>query len=187
MSEDGRGMNELMAQVLRLYRETQALLVSADDLMTDKSWASVNNTCITGSNSLDQPEQWFAQTAHRFYRHSGPERSGILSYVSVLLFDSDKPDLLAEPLLTAGWMDYGSDGDLDNYDYWYSRFHIWMPDPSDDGVARSVGSNNWPKWKLPFEKISTLAVPLVEVTTTDTLNERIVTPLLADIGSSTRS
>lgn len=184
MTADQLGIKDLMMQILRLYREMQNLLVSADDLMAAKSWTPFNSVCITGSNSLDQPDQWFAQAAHRLYRSGAPEHASALSYIAILLFDSGKPDALPQPLVTGGWMDYGQNGKISDYYYWYARFHSWMPDASNDGVVHRVESNHWPKWKLPFERIATLAVPLAEVTSTHELNQRIVGPLLADIGTA---
>lgn len=160
------------------------LLSTADDLMNTHSWKPTTNVCITGSNSLEQPENWFAQTAHRFYKSEAPEYTSFLAFISILFCDTAQPAHVPEPILTGGWFDYGAAGDVDKHWYSYARFHIWMPDARTDGIVRSTESSTWPKWKLPFSRLTTLAIPLVDVSTADVLKRRVVTPLVAAMTAS---
>src|SRR5262245_61283959 len=129
MSTDPTGINSLMSQVARLFRELQTLLVSADDLMAAKSWSADGNTCNTGSNSISRPTKWLPTEVHRFYLTKNSPT--VLCYIAAMLYPAEKRSLLPQPLLTAGWIKYPTS--QIQYKYWYCLFHTWMPGRDDQG------------------------------------------------------
>ena len=53
-----------------------------------------------------------------------------LAYVSVILDDRDEnvSFKIDEPLLTAGWFDYGKGKKASsNWNWWYALYYIWVP------------------------------------------------------------
>jgi hypothetical protein len=188
MTTSGKELLGFVREIQRFAAQVADLLGHVDKLMDGDGWelaTSQNIAYASPSQSLDKPRQWFPNEVFRFYR--ADERPHVMPFVSVLLDDDRRGDYkLEEPLLTAGWFEFegaapptvGSDC------WWWSRFHGYMPDPrrDDGGMNVVIPKQAWPDeyrpaW-YPFDRAVTLAVPLVQVTDTRALEQKIITPLL---------
>src|SRR5207245_6025333 len=126
---------------------------TADILMADEGWKTTGSTCISVSYTLLYPRFWLPRDFFRFYKNN-PGHS--LTFVSVLLDDAENESHVEEPLLTAGWFNYGSGREIGNqWQYSYARWHLKMPGRIDEGKLLSADSKDW--WpKEPFVQVSTL-------------------------------
>jgi len=149
--------------------------------MEKSDWTPINNVAVTGSNAVYKPTEWLPTVAHRFYIHLAPAKAHLITFVSAILWEREDIEGIrfTEPLATAGCLDYGV-GNPHKENYWYSwaQFHTWMPGRHDDGKSITSLASHWPKWKLPFQSVSTLAVPLIALGNAEDLSTRIVNPLL---------
>lgn len=182
MNATGRNIVLLMEQVRKLFQDTALLLKTADEYMREKGWTTRTNQCVTLSSVPDAASGWFPEFAFRFYKHEGYKH--LLPFVSVIFYDREGGNHVEESLVSGGWHDYGKgntfpEGDLD----WdFARWHLYMPRRRDDGTLTSVDPRQeWPQYGYRIQRTSTLAIPLVSVTSAEELKARIIEPLLAAI------
>lgn len=112
--------------LVRLYKQSQLLLMDADRIMGEKNWEPTNMLGPAQlSNSLNSPERWYARWAVRFYNQiiSEENKANIdkLLFVSIQ-FASDHSYKVEDPVVSAGWLLYSKpmtkkEAD-NNYYYW---------------------------------------------------------------------
>ncbi|MDE2321550.1 MAG: hypothetical protein KGL31_06480 [candidate division NC10 bacterium] len=181
MSGDGKNIVSLMQQLRKLCEQISLLLMTADSLMIDRGWRAETAQPFAGlSYTLSSPRFWIPQDFSRFYKNNNVQH--ILGFVSVVLDDAEGSTSLDEPLLTAGWFDYGPGVEVGKrWQYSYARWHLKMPQRSDDGRLLPASSTIWPKEPLPFLQVSTLGVPLTSILDAEALKSKIVEPLIQGI------
>ena len=182
MSEDGKNIIAMIQQLRTFFEQVSLLLATADTLMAKDSWKpAAGSACCAGiSYALHLPRYWLPQDLFRFYKRD--DRKHILTFVSVLLPGVDDATNVEEPLLTAGWFDYGAGQEVgDNWEYSYARWHLRMPEGTADGKLRSAGSEMWQKENPIFRRVSTLGRPLTDITNAGELGNAIIDPLLQGI------
>lgn len=192
MTANGKDILGFVQEIRRFCGQLADLLGSADKLMATDGWelaTSSNVAYANPSSSLEKPAKWFPQEVFRFYRNTDNPRA--LAMVSVLL-DSDRKGeyQLVEPLVCGGWFEFATQAPFPASDrWWWSRFHAYMPERRDDGSLNTVSPKTaWPAeyredW-YPFEKVTTIGLPLVGLTDTGSLDGRIVKPLLRALRES---
>jgi len=181
MSGDGKNIVGLMQQLRKLCEQISLLLMTADSLMSDRGWKAEAAQPFAGlSYTLSSPRFWIPQDFSRFYKND--DLRHILGFVSLVLDDAESRTNLEEPLLTAGWFDYGPGEEVGKrWQYSYVRWHLKMPQRSDDGRLLLASSTTWPKEPLPFLRVSTLGVPLTSIADAEALKSGIIEPLIQGI------
>lgn len=178
MSENGKNAMKLINQIKNLYKEISLVLQTADKLMEDHKWKpKAGNTAVTWSYHLAYPDWWIPQDIFRFYFKEGYEH--ILPFISVILFDRDNETKLSEPLISAGYFDYGIGNTITTWEYWYSHFHIKQDNFKDDGELAPILLNDPEKYT--FKNAYSLAKPLMQIYNSQSLLDEIVKPLLDGI------
>lgn len=150
--------------------------------MAKADWKSEGNNSISDiSYSLLNPSQWIPIIAFRFYKHKN--YPGILSYVSVLLCDHlDRKYTIKEPLVTAGFFDYGTAEVKDNWEYWYARYFGYLS--KDHNLNADGQSFRFDKGMLSvdiqgkFENGMLFALPLVSIVNAKDIETQVVDRLL---------
>lgn len=182
MSNDGENILKLVKQMRRLCEQVAMLLRTADEQMSKADWNIESSTTLSEmSYTILNPTQWIPINAFRFYRHKDyPNR---LAYVSVLLDDhGDRAYTIKEPLVTAGFLDYGQ-GKISDDEYWYARYYGHL---SKDHNLKSDGQPfRFDRTMLPpdlqgkFESGRVFAVPLVSISNADDVQSHITSKLLS--------
>lgn len=185
MSSDGENILKAIKQTRSICEQISLLLRTLDEQMKKGDWNSEGNLAIVEtSTSILQPMQWVPSDIFRFYRNEDyPNR---LAYVSVLL-DDDKwrEYTIKEPLVTAGFFDYGhvKVGEQGgNWLYWYARYYGYLAKEkglSPDGQPfhfdpRTARTGDWGK----FESAEVFALPLTSITNARNAKSMITDKLL---------
>jgi len=197
MNFPGAELLALLQDVRTLYSEVARLLSTGEELLRERGWrGAASDSAATAyySTGLDNPKQWMASEAFRFYR-SDSEAQGVLAFVSVLLIphagDWDKLKL-KEPLVTAGWFQYAQIPTITTSVQWHSRWHGYSATPpSSDGtwietLAEEIEEAERSRYKYGFSCARTFGRPLVQIVGPAELDSLIIRPLLEDIGRARR-
>lgn len=178
----------LFADMARLYKQGQLLLMDADRLMGDRDWIPMHNSAVAElSNSLNSPQRWFARWTMRFYMPTTIAQQTLvinrILFVSVH-FTSDVSTGLEtqvdDPLVCAGRLLYGHPMSQDEaqqvYDYWMCKY--WFIGDDHDSLTgwRKTGQSQW------YENLKgseSFIVPLYDITSSERLEELVINPLLA--------
>jgi hypothetical protein len=176
---DGSNIVEALRSLRKLCAEIASLLSSADNLMSHNGWTPmVGNVYGRLTYTLAEPKKWIQQDIFRLYRN--PELKHLACFISVILDDTEKPDSITEPLLTAGFFDYGIGSEVGisekHFDYSLVRWHLNMPDRNDKGVLTQI--EHEPSLKETFKRVGTIGIPLLSITDALGLQRTIITPLL---------
>lgn len=178
MSKDGENAILLVRQMRILYEEISLLLQTADKYMSKEGWKSKSgNTAVTWSYHLAYPGYWIPQDIFRFYMKDGFEH--LLPFIAVILFDRNDDNKITEPLLTGGWFDYGAGDDCSGWEYGHAHFHVDQDNFQTDGELRPMILKNPDKYK--FKKAFSLALPLMDITDSQSLLDSTVKPILKRI------
>mgnify|MGYP001568595060 CR=1 FL=1 len=192
MTDSGKELSGSIRQFRKMFIDLSKLLQTVDELMRNEGWVyppsdrgSQNNVVLAASATINYPERWMPYVLFRFY--TKPNRPSILSYVSVLLDDDvDGEYRLEEPLVTAGFFDYGNK-EADQWEAWWCKWHMYSDeaDRKDDGSVISSYGGWKEEWKkeeqgitYPFEEFKVFARPLVELTTPEIVKAKITDELL---------
>lgn len=183
MSQDETNIILSLRQLRRLYQQLAALLSGADRYMGNHGWGpqGLNYVFANLSYTLSAPQKWMLQDLFRFYRSVDVKH--ILSFVSVILDDVDNPTNLTEPLVTAGWFDYGVGNDVSamsvGFNYSLARWHLKVSGRTDDGKIVPFSKGDDPKTE--FVRGSTFGLPLLSIGDTGSLEEKVMKPLVANL------
>jgi hypothetical protein len=187
MSNDGKNVITTLQQTRRFLGEVAKLLQTADAAMEDRSWGTDGSQAVTVSSTVNKAEDWLPEFAFRYYLNE--EQEHLLPYIAVL-FDYEDEEIklksLQEPLLTAGWYDYGTGGTFDDYSFYYAVIHVYIREWEADGKwhqsdPRTIFPKSWPRGTAV--RCRSLALPLMSFASAEDLTRRVVEPLLEDIQS----
>ena len=153
MKEESMNISNLITQIRTLCKETAALLKTADSLVEKNGWSTITGSYTTSGNSssLDDPIGWVPELLYRYYTNT-EEYPNKLLYVAVILDNRyDNPayptggkDKLEEPILTAGYFDYG-DEKIVNNSVWkdvYCKGYFFSDGLSYDGSIVTLKPEN---------------------------------------------
>lgn len=165
-----------------LYAQIALLLKTSDFQMQIKGWTSKNTYVFGGlSYTVANPQRWIPRSFSRLYKDR--KSLHISAFISVVLGERRKNWNDQEPLLTAGWFDYGIGQQMGNrFNYDWPHWHLNMPQRNDEGRLTSADARTfWSKDKAPFSRVSTLGVPLTSIVDAAGLEKKIIVPLLQGI------
>jgi hypothetical protein len=188
MSEDGKNILKMIKQNKKLFEEMALLLKTSDEQMQKNGWEADGSGAIYDmSKSLNDPQRWLPNYLFRIYFNS--EYENILAYVSILLDDDvygGYEDIITEPLITAGYFDYGEGNKVEEYQQWFTKWYgFWMEKRREDEIIYE-DKKNWkkeweerfPKDDVDFEHYRCFGIPLTSITNTSELESKIVNHLL---------
>ena len=183
MSETGKNVIAAVAQFRKLYCEIGRLLEHADEQMKEHGWKARGNRSVMSKKILQVPQEWLPVVMLRLYDNA--QRKNLLGFVSVVLDDHDGKGRITEPLISAGWCDYGTGKRAKKgYLAGWADCHVEHPavHRADDGTVVIREDKEWlePE-KYGVVRYGSLALPLVSVTNAEDLRKRIVSPLLTGI------
>lgn len=189
---DTTGIAALMRSLRDLCDDIATLLGTADKMMAEAGWGPAqSNTAIAGTSaSVQWPRLWFPSEIFRFYVNArSPE---LLVYIAVLLDDLERKGApVTEPLITAGMFDYGPGKPISAWQYWYSRWHLYMPGSANDGrpltAPATLPAGASEKEKYPFTSVTTFGVALASIGDTQALRSKVIEPLMTLLTSPPRS
>jgi len=192
-------ISNLITQIRTLCKETAALLKTADSLVEKNGWSTITGSYTTSGNSssLDDPIGWVPELLYRYYTNT-EEYPNKLLYVAVILDNRyDNPayptggkDKLEEPILTAGYFDYG-DEKIVNNSVWkdvYCKGYFFSDGLSYDGSIVTLKPENMKCFSdkttdgsLVNRKLKSLALPLIDIKDTAKIEKSVIQPLLTDM------
>ncbi|MBT5306207.1 MAG: hypothetical protein HON76_08905 [Candidatus Scalindua sp.] len=199
MKEESMNISNLITQIRTLCKETAALLKTADSLVEKNGWSTITGSYTTSGNSssLDDPIGWVPELLYRYYTNT-EEYPNKLLYVAVILDNRyDNPayptggkDKLEEPILTAGYFDYG-DEKIVNNSVWkdvYCKGYFFSDGLSYDGSIVTLKPENMKCFSdkttdgsLVNRKLKSLALPLIDIKDTAKIEKSVIQPLLTDM------
>ena len=180
MTPQGEQIIKAVHQVREFYSELANLLLTIDSMMREQGWTSAIGSACLGevSYSVNRPEAWMPFYVYRFYT-SARHPTILLSACAAV--ECSDPQRLQEPLLIGQAFQYGS---LKREEWQFpqnmANWHLWMPQRVDDGTVLAAVDprSTFPDEGCLAEKLTTFARPLVEFTDTESVKDRLVTPLL---------
>lgn len=119
----------------------------------------------------------------RLYDHD--QRKNLLGFVSVLIDDEAGKGRITEPLVSAGWCDYGAGKRAkEGFLAGWADCHVEHKPThrADDGTVIIREDKEWlePE-RYGVVRYGSLALPLTSITNAEALRDRIIKPLLAGI------
>jgi hypothetical protein len=186
LSTDGENILHLVKQMRRLCEEMSLLLRAADENMLAEGWGTETKYALSQiSYSIEKPNYWVPIMLYRYYKNENcPNR---LAYICILLDDHwDRKYTLKEPLLTAGFFDYGSSQVGNNWDFWYFRYfgylskdHNLRPDGQVFQFERgTVPASIQGRFEELFENGEVFAVPLTSIKNSEQIKTEVTDKLL---------
>lgn len=182
MSEDGKNIIGMLQQLSKLYEQIALLLKTSDSLMKVKGWTLAGTNVFGGlSYTAANPQGWIPRSFFSLYENE--KSPHVSAFISVVLGKREKNLNDQEPLLTAGWFDYGLGKQMGNrFNYDWPHWHLNMPQRNDEGRLTSADARTfWPKDKAPFSRVSTLGVPLTSISSSEELKNKLIEPLLREL------
>jgi hypothetical protein len=187
MSNDGENVIATLQQTRRFLGEVAKLLQTADAAMENGSWSTYDSKAVRPSTTINTADEWLPEFAFRYYQNE--DQKHLLPFIAVL-FDYEDEEIklkrLREPLLTAGWYDYGTGGTFEDYSFWDAVIHVYVREWEADGKwHQSDPRTIFPKsWGIRTAvRCRSLALPLMSFASAEDLTQRVVKPLLEDIQS----
>jgi hypothetical protein len=197
MTTAGAPLLKFLDEVRRFATQLLDLAAAAERQVLDEGWTvhMSQNVWIPNPKQL-LPDSWFPDKVVRFYKH--PRKANVICFVSVLLSGREQETNLdfplEEPLLSAGLLTFPDAAKQVSADrFWWGTLHAYVPNRRDDGTRFTVCPKvDWADeftlnaaW-YPFESITTLAVPLIEISSPEQLSERFLQPLASLLKLSDR-
>jgi hypothetical protein len=190
MSELEKSTNNVVEgfrELRRFCNDISLLLKEANKMMAESKWQRISNRIkvIETVGDIDKPIYWLPDAFFCFYELA--TKKNLLSYISIHVDDlqSEMPDYVKEPIISAGLLDFGSNRNAVkewSKRYYVSYLHLWIPDRKDNGEVFSGDvatiMEDTDDFQLGAVKAATFAHPLEVITNSEILKEKIVTPLL---------
>jgi hypothetical protein len=181
---DDRAGNEMLKavrQVRNLFVEVSRLLSTADGLMQETGWVPAYGSYAISnfSYAISSPRAWMPYVAWRFYKDQSA--SHLLTSIGVVLEDENDNTSVTQPLLFALAQDYGQGVDVGpNWDSRYASLHCRRRDFRVDGTPSAVEDVENVPWKagLKPKRAVSFGLPLVSITGSTDLRDRVVSPLV---------
>ena len=192
MGEEGKSILLLVKEIRKLCENIASLLGTTDQLVDAVGWVNAtSSSSVTSGNStsLNSPQYWFPETFYRFYKNK--RYPNILLYVAIVLDNRENHDSypatgqkeFAEPILTAGYCNYGENSVGNEWEVWHCKGHFfYTEDPSYDGqIYTTSRQESWHTSWGSLVSLHSLALPLVAVANATELKEKVVDPLFASM------
>lgn len=180
---DGPALMEALQGVQQLYAQVALLLRTADEhLVGEARLAGMGWSRATGegSASMNDPAGWLPSYVARFFYTEDPH---VIAFVSVCLVDRPGDRFVrpfTEPLVSAGWVRFEAPAPRPWRAFWWAKMPHWTDHPRDGTMSRSTGLAGQPDANGAVEQ-RCLALPLVEISTTQQLIRRVLEPMVATL------
>lgn len=182
MSDEGKKILELFQQTRKVCQQFALLLSTAEAQMEKKDWEGERTNAISDmSKSVLYPSYWIPIAAFRLFNKTKcPNRLG---FISILIDDHwDAKYVLKEPIITAGFFDYGKGKVNGDWEYSFTRIYGYLaekhnlkPDGEVFHFSRSMVS---PSHKGNFKSGVVFALPLVSIENSEDIKLKITDKLL---------
>ncbi len=183
MSTSGPDIYTALLSVRRLHQQVALLLRTADAHLIGEAGfrALCGATALAdGTASIHHPDKWLPNTAFRYYQRQDAE--DIVLFASVIMCPRGPEHhkrRWVEPLVSAGWLRLAEPATKWNQ-YGWANMIVWTDVPRDGTLSRWVAPGGQPHDNGSLEQ-RCLAVPLVEITTTEALVDRVLEPVIASL------
>jgi hypothetical protein len=170
-----------------LNTEIAALIRAFERSMDDFGYRSIGGSAATEhcSTSLSNPERWMPPWFYRMFENAKAKDDVII--LNVILDEPDEPDKIEEPLVLCARFLYTKGGAQDSAGAWDTE-DLWLYGKQKNlnrvYDLNSLGIDSAflkeADWEAidNIEDIRFIAVPLVEMSDTKTLHDRVIQPLL---------
>ncbi len=189
MSDQGEIIIATFQQARRFCEQVAILIQTTNSVMEEHGWVSCVGSAVSHSSSTNSADEWLPYFAFCYFESK--ERPRFLPFLGVLfdyIDDDAKVQPIQEPLVTAGWYDYGKDGKRETYFLWHAVIHVYIPGWKADGSWAEAKPNEvFPKnfGKLSSLRCRSFALPVLSLQNTEDLTRLVIDPLIADIGAGT--
>jgi hypothetical protein len=190
MNEQSQGILDAFAHVRDVYRSVSKLLIASDAVLYEHGYAPYATwRAAEGKVFLHgHPDGWIQHRAVRQYYRAGMVNQEILT-VGAMLWNP-RTDLVGEPLCIASFARVPSVNTDDVYRLPLMQAHDLSAPP--DGEVRYLDPSCWRtqdgardafKRLVSTERMLSVALPLVEITSTTLLEKLLVRPLVARVAA----
>ncbi len=179
MIQTGPEILNSLRSLKKFLGSIRQLLGAGESLMQESGWSQFGGNIAYSetSRSFHEPDLWIPFFVCRFFRKNS--EPNLLSFVTVILDDPDAPERIVEPLVSSGYLNYGSGetiGAIYNITDGYiallpDKIPTEMSDIPLDLIPSASG-------KRILVAARALAVPLADVVDTETLKKKVIEPLL---------
>lgn len=179
MNENGGNILKATREMRNFFEDIGLLLLSGSELLSEEDWMPTGSIAIAGgSSTINSPSYWLPQDAFRFFKHK--EKQHIICYISVIIDDLNNQFSLSEPLITSGWINYGSGNQVgNNWAYSFSRMALQSTKWSDEGIMMEIPKEVVEHDNRTVLRARAMALPLTKIVNVSTL-ENFVTKLLLE-------
>ncbi len=180
MNNDGENILKMFKQIRQIFEQVSLLLRTVDEQMIKADWKSMGNYALSDlSYSILEPASWIPIMVYRYYKHK--EFPNRLAYVSVLLDNHwYRKYTIKEPLLTAGFLDYGRDEVV--WENHYARYYGYLSEIHDlkaDGQFFQFDNTMLPSdVQGKFKNGKIFALPLISITNAKDVESKVTIKLL---------
>ena len=173
------GISAAMVVIQKLHREIALCLKTVDAYLFDH-WKILgdNNAYGDTSKNIDNADKWAPTLFYRVYIHK-KSIPNIMAFVSIVVDDQNELLEVDNPLVTAGFIDYGK-GNKPSSAWQWSDMKVarWHKEGQNKfGIELEVPESKIPNNKANAQRIRYLHHPLTSVTDKDSLNSLILEPL----------
>lgn len=186
MSGTGEQIVQALQSVRAFHTSVAKLLNVATSTIAEHGWAVPSRTAACGSNgskSASNPRYWMPEDGFQFYRNKA--NRAYLAFVAVIFDDAKNPDLVTEPITSAGWLRFTNDGPGalgECYAPWCRTALIAGGSTNTSGQWRDVEASLIPYHTYyQIESARVMACPLMSIGSEEDLTRRIVEPLLNEL------
>lgn len=182
MNNDGPNILGLFQQTRKICEQVALLLRSQEAQMEKKNWKTDRSTGVSDfSYSIEYPTWWIPIFAFRVYKNENYPNK--LAFASVLLDNHWHGEYtLTEPLVTAGFFDYGNEEVGGDWQYSFVRIfaylaknHNWEANGEPFFFNRAMLSSSH---KGNFKSGKVFALPLVSINNDKEIKNKITNKLL---------
>ena len=186
MNNDGANIVELFQQTRKICEQIGLLLITQEAQMNEKNWKTDRSTAVSDmSYSINNPSMWIPIVAFRFYQNE--KCPNMLAFVSILLDNHWYDEYsITEPLITAGFFDYGEEKVNGDWEYRFARIYGYLskeynvtPDSEPFSFNRSMLDSRY-NWRFQNGKV--FALPLVSIENDKDIKSKITNKLLKLVG-----
>lgn len=196
MNGNSEAIVKTFRQILDIYKQIYMLMETAKELMGDAGWNAPTNQSLSGEvGHYGGASHEFPQRIVRipFYLQrpfTSDSRPTQIKYIAVMI-DDEEPREDFEPVVVGTTLNFVNGGRRTDWDgYWWYHWKWRQANGNSEGhgpwtlensEVSEIQNQDWmgDEVRPNLQSVHTFGIPLVEVTNAQTLEDRIVGPLLA--------
>jgi hypothetical protein len=192
MEEKNKGKMILkgLAETRKFFGQVSLLIRTAEENLKEEGWEPISSSYQSSdiTSHLLHPQKWMPRWVARFFVNE--EHEDILVYVGVLLDGAGAWSGFKEPWFTCGLFQYLT-GERPR-DNWKPQWLEWVDthlyfEKDSDGKFHLRKYSPEEKEYESISGESTMALPLMEITDANALEEKVIVPLLEEIRNICRT